>query len=244
MPLHKPLLFLPAQLCSSPYYRFKPIPAFNWAVGQRGGHRFVSCLVTTCISGHLLTDPLTDGKLGGHWEGSEEGQDPMAMGSEEEAAAPKFYKHTAVFPGFLFLGVWPPSNCSFVPAIFLQDAGKGEGILCLCPRAVTLGRVRGQECSREEELGPCERKLSEESPAHTQVCTESEPIPGPCVVSGAKPAVPSTHSIPGICKTSSSSSRRFLPVPSGCIPVLPESRGMEEMIPTSPELMSHLPTKG
>jgi hypothetical protein len=69
----------------------------------------------------------------------------MAMGSAEEAAAPKFYKHTAVFPGFLFLGVWPPtSSCSFVPAIFLQDAGKGEGILCLWPRAVTLGRVRGK----------------------------------------------------------------------------------------------------
>lgn len=91
-----------------PHHRFKPIPGFNWAVGQRAGHRFVSCLVTTCISGHLLTDPLTDGKLGGHWEGSEEGQAPMAMGSAEEAAAPKFYKHTAVFPGFLFLGVWPP----------------------------------------------------------------------------------------------------------------------------------------
>lgn len=44
------------------------IPGFNQAVGQRGGHQFISCLVTTCISGHLLTDPLTDGKLGGHWE--------------------------------------------------------------------------------------------------------------------------------------------------------------------------------
>lgn len=68
----------------------------------------------------------------------------MAVGSVEEAAAPKFNKHTVVFPGFLFLGVWPPtSSCSFVPAIFLQEAGKGEGILCLCPRAVTLGRGEG-----------------------------------------------------------------------------------------------------
>lgn len=59
-----PLLFLPAHLCSSPCQ----IPGFDQAVGQRGGHQFISCLVTTCISGHLLTDPLTDGKLGGHWE--------------------------------------------------------------------------------------------------------------------------------------------------------------------------------
>lgn len=69
----------------------------------------------------------------------------MAAGSVEEAAAPEVYKHPAVFPGFsLPGGVAPTRGCSFVPAVFLQDAGKGEGILCLCPRAVTLGRVRGK----------------------------------------------------------------------------------------------------
>lgn len=79
----------------------------------------------------------------------------MAMGSAEEAAAPNFYKHTAVFPGFLFLGVWPPtSSCSFVPAIFLQDAGKDEDILCLCPRAVTLGRVRGKNAHVRKSWAP------------------------------------------------------------------------------------------
>lgn len=61
-----PLLFLPAPL-QLPLPKIQ-IPGFNQAVGQRGGHQFISCLVTTCISGHLLTDPLTDGKLGGHWE--------------------------------------------------------------------------------------------------------------------------------------------------------------------------------
>lgn len=135
-PLHKPLFFLPAQLCSSPYQRVKPIPGFNQAVGQRGGHRFISCLVTTCISGHLLTDPLTDGKLGGHWEGSKEGQAPMATGSAEEAAAPKFYKHTAVFPGFLFLGVWPPLAVA---------------LLCLLSSSRMQGRARAFFVSAPEQ---------------------------------------------------------------------------------------------
>lgn len=104
----------------------------------------------------------------------------MAMGSVEEAAAPKFYKHTAVFPGFLFLGVWPPPAIALL-CLLSSSRMQGGGILCLCPRAVTLGRARGQECSCEEEFSPGSlvRGSWVQSPTHAQVHTESEWILGP-----------------------------------------------------------------
>lgn len=57
----------------------------------------------------------------------------MVVGLAEEAAAPEFHKHTAVFPGFSSWGWGPASNCFFVPAIFLRNAGKGRAFFVSAP---------------------------------------------------------------------------------------------------------------
>lgn len=45
-----------------------------------------------------------------------------------------------LFPG----GVAGRAVALLCGAVFLQDARKGEGILCLCPSVVTLGREIGK----------------------------------------------------------------------------------------------------
>lgn len=63
------------------------------------------------------------------------------MGSAEEAAAVECHKHTAesflvfLFPG----GVARLAVALLCAAVFLQDVGKGEGVLCLSSSEVTLG---------------------------------------------------------------------------------------------------------
>lgn len=61
-------------------------------------------------------------------------------GAAEEAAAREFHKHAAEsFLVFLSWGVWLSQPVALLcAAVFLQDVGKGEGVLCLCPREVTL----------------------------------------------------------------------------------------------------------
>lgn len=79
----------------------------------------------------------------GPWEGSGQGQAAIAVGSAEEAAACEFHKHTAEsFLVFLFPGGAALRAAALLcAAVFLQDAGKGEGVLCLCPSEVKR-RVR------------------------------------------------------------------------------------------------------
>lgn len=73
--------------------------------------------------------------------GAGQGQAALAIGSAEEAAAPECHKHTAeAFLVFLFPGgVAPLTVALLCAAVFLQDVGKGEGVLCLCPSEATLG---------------------------------------------------------------------------------------------------------
>lgn len=61
-------------------------------------------------------------------------------GAAEEAAAHEFHKHEAEsFLVFLsWGGVAQPAVALLCAAVFLQDVGKGKGVLCLCPREVTL----------------------------------------------------------------------------------------------------------
>jgi len=73
--------------------------------------------------------------------GAGQGQGAIAVGSAEEAAALECHKHTAeTFLVFLFPGgVAPLAVALLCAAVFLQDVGEGEGVLCLCPSEVTLG---------------------------------------------------------------------------------------------------------
>ena len=80
----------------------------------------------------------------GPWEGSGQGQAAIAVGAAEEAAAREFHKHVVEpFLVFLLRGVWCRQHFLFCAAVFLQDVGKGEGVLCLCPSEVTLGEEMG-----------------------------------------------------------------------------------------------------
>lgn len=85
----------------------------------------------------------------GPWEGSGQGQAAIAVGAAEEAAVFECHKHTAesflvfLFPG----GVAQLAVALLCAAVFLQDVGKGEGVLCLCPSAVTLGEETSKNTS-------------------------------------------------------------------------------------------------
>lgn len=115
----------------------------------------------------------------------------MAVGSAEEAAAPKFYKHTAVFPGFLFLGVWPPLAIALLCLLSssrMQGRARAFFVSASTPNPPSsdLGKSEGQESSREEELSrdTLVRGSLVQRAQQTQSQNQSQV---PCFVSGDKP---------------------------------------------------------
>lgn len=68
----------------------------------------------------------------------------MALGSVEEAAAPKFNKHTAVFPGFLFLGVWPPPAVALLCLLSSSRMQGRAGHSLSLPQSSDLGKSLGK----------------------------------------------------------------------------------------------------
>lgn len=118
----------------------------------------------------------------GPWEGSGQGQAAIAVGSAEEAAALKCHKHTAEsFLVFLFPGAVARLAVALLcAAVFLQDVGKGEGVLCLCPSEMTLGEETSKNRSVKESsvVTPLKRKWVQRG-CDTPKNTELGPDPGP-----------------------------------------------------------------
>lgn len=126
----------------------------------------------------------------GPWEGSGQGQAAIAVGSAEEAAALGCHKHTAesflvfLFPG----GVARLAVTLLCAAVFLQDVGKGEGVLCLCPSEVTLREETGKNRTVKKSLvaTPLKRKRVQRG-CDTPKDTVAELGPDPSALNSISP---------------------------------------------------------
>ena len=66
----------PLPRCELYNWAHHPHPWSNPGPGRSDRHGFISCLVTTCLCGHLLSDPPTDGKLWGPGRGQGRARPP------------------------------------------------------------------------------------------------------------------------------------------------------------------------
>lgn len=178
---HRLILTLPAPLppthsLSHPTKDVNFTAGLTQGLGRRKRHRFISHLVTTCISGHLLPDPLTDGKLGAPGRGQGRARLPLLWVQQRKQLLVDCINTQQRLSWFSSSrGCGSARRCSFVCCCLPPDVGKGKGILCLFPSEVTLGKGTSKNASVKKSSamttpakGNCSAGRGQDTPKDTQ----------------------------------------------------------------------------
>lgn len=133
-----------------------PVQGLWW--GDR--HQFISFLVTSSF------DPLTDGKLWGPGRSWGKARLWWLQVQQRKQLLVNFINTQQSLSWFSSPQGWGSALVALLcAAVFLQDVGKGEGILCLCPCEVKRCEWRRVQA---------EAGVQEESVWHAWGCTVAE----------------------------------------------------------------------